>query len=259
MASFNSVAAARELKVAASTMGTRVLHSIKSVIVLTSPPGVNRRSVTRKGHGAKYIWKDIGFHNLSEVLDALVDHDKANKTDLLEMVYDVYVEASSKPKPKRVKRKYEVGGVVAAPAPAPVAAPAAAASAFLQHMSPNALRTGIFGLIDVKIESYKVFADLLEAATDWKSIAENPHCPEELKDLIKRSQTSPEIADLEAIMAIESLSPGMRAETAARLATVRANLAGSSGDHARLTQMVQATIGHVGDQIEMCKRTRRVF
>lgn len=234
MATLSSSDMAKELKVNASAMGTSILRSIKAVINLTSPPGVNRRTVARPGD-AKYMWNNQSFHNLSSVIDYLASHDATHKTDLIKHTYEAFVNRS-KPGSKRSRSSEMMN----------------------ESNDPQSLGPAIRRILDTKTQSLSAYLDLLEDR-DVNQVAKNALCSQDLKELIAASQTTPEIADLEAILSIQSLSPNMRAETERRLATVRSNMAGPSNQDAVFEEARAKEMARVRDLITFAKHSIMLF
>ena len=107
------------------------------------------------------------------------------------------------------------------------------------------------GTIAAKIQALTAYLGALEGR-NGAAIAASPFCPPALAALA--GPANPEIDDLEAILAIPSLSASTRAASANRLAELRANQQATPDDAG-----IDAEIERVRALIATCETVRSVF
>lgn len=221
---------ADNLKKATRNMGNSVYRALCEVTSITAPPGVNRRAKCNEGD-KKFMWNGRGFHNLSVLIDAIKAHDP----QLIRAAHDIFAARAGTRRP--------VGRPPKAPAPAqaPTQAP----------MQVVDFAGAVRGTIAAKIQALTAYLGALEGR-NGAAIAASPFCPPALA--AQAVPANPEIDDLEAILAIPSLSASTRAASANRLAELRANQQAAPDDAG-----LDAEIERVRALIATCETVRSVF
>jgi hypothetical protein len=225
---------ADNLKKATRNMGNSVYRALCEVTSITAPPGVNRRAKSNEGDN-KFMWNGRGFHNLSVLIDAIKAHDP----QLIRAAHDIFAARAGTRRPVGRPPK-PPAGMPPAPAPAPALAPA--------PMQVVDFAGAVRGTIAAKIQALTAYLGALEGR-NGTAIAASPFCPPALA-----VPANPEIDDLEAILAIPSLSASTRAASANRLAELRANQQATPDDAG-----IDAEIERVRALIATCETVRSVF
>ena len=186
--------------------------------------------VDKKRNADKYKWNGKGYKNLSTLLDDMAAHDEANNTDFIKSSFETYVA-----------QKKDTGNDEEKDAPQPQ-----------QLSSKNKLpvvidfSTAIRGTLEAKQQKFKKYLDDL-VSKSFKPVAESEFCPTTLKDAIRNISSTPEINDLEAILAIPNLSESTRTASANRLASLRVEM---NFPNEETNKMVQDEIARVKILIE---------